>query len=69
MKALHWLACISLAGGLLIVIFAVISLLSGQILFGFGHVVNFFHAANSFFLIAITLILISNSCDEAKKPV
>lgn len=57
MKVLTWVGWISAIVGALIVLFALISLLTGRIMFGFGHAVNFFHAANSFFLISITLFV------------
>jgi len=60
MKILTWIGWISAAIGSLIVLFALISLLTGRIMFGFGHVVNFFHAANSFFLISIALFVFAN---------
>ncbi len=66
MKALNWIAWISAAIGALIVLLAVISLLSGKNFFGFGRVVNYFHAANSFFLITIALFIFVYRC-ECKK--
>lgn len=67
MKALNWIGWISGGIGVLIVLFAGISLLIGRNVFGFGHVVNFFHAANSFFLITIALFIVVNRCDCNKK--
>lgn len=66
MKALNWIGWISGGIGVLIVLLAAISLLIGRNLFGFLHIVNFFHAANSFFLIAIALFIVVNRC-ECKK--
>jgi hypothetical protein len=57
MKTLHLIGWISGGMGLLIVIFAAISVLLQRNLFGFTHLVNYFHAANSFFLLAIALFL------------
>jgi len=67
MKALNWIAWISGGIGVLIVLLAAISLLVGRNLFGFTHVVNFFHVANSFFLITIALFIVVNRCECGKK--
>ena len=66
MKILIWVGWISAATGALIVLFALISLLTGRIMFGFGHVVNFFHAANSFFLMSIALFVYTNKSEGPK---
>jgi hypothetical protein len=66
MKALNLIAWISGGIAALIVLLAVVSLLSGKILFGLIHVVNFFHAANSFLLITIALFIYIYRC-ECKK--
>ncbi len=60
MKPLSIIAWISGGIGILIVIIAGISLLIGRNLFGFTHLVNYFHAANSFLLIAVVLLLAGN---------
>ncbi|NMC41239.1 MAG: hypothetical protein GYA43_08725 [Bacteroidales bacterium] len=57
MNAVKVAGWVSLGIGILIVIFAGISLLTGRNMFGFTHLVNFFHAANSFFLISVALFL------------
>ena len=67
MKTLNWLAWISGSIGVLIVLIAVISLLTGRNMFGFGHVVNYFHAANSFLLITIALFVFVNRCECKNK--
>jgi hypothetical protein len=66
MKTLNWIGWISGGIGVLIILFAVISLLVGKILFGFAHLANFFQAANSFFLMTIALFIVVNRC-ECKK--
>jgi hypothetical protein len=63
MKTLNWIGWISGGIGVLIVLLAGISLLMGKNLFGFKHVVSFFHAANSFFLITIALFIVVNRCE------
>ncbi len=59
MKIIHWIACFSTFSGAFIVIIASVSLLLGKAIFGFNHIVNFFHAANSFLLLAIALFIYS----------
>lgn len=66
MKTLNWIGWISGAVGILIIAFASISLLTGRNLFGFTHIVNYFHAASSFFLITIALFIVTNRC-QCKK--
>lgn len=57
MKGIIVAGWVSLGIGVIIVILAGISLLTGRNMFGFNHLVNFFHAANSFLLIAAALFL------------
>jgi hypothetical protein len=66
MKALNWIGWISFGVGILILLFAAISLLMGKNLFGFGHIVNFFQAANSFFLLTIALFIVVYRCECSK---
>jgi hypothetical protein len=66
MKTLNWLGWISCGIGAIIILLAVISLVIGKNIFGFGHVVNYFQAANSFFLMAITLFVVVYRCDCKK---
>jgi len=66
MKIMDILACISGGTGLLIVIIAAISVFIGRNIFGFTHLVNYFHAANSFLLIAIVLFLAGKRFGKAK---
>jgi hypothetical protein len=63
MKALNWIGWISAGIGVLIILFAGISLLTGTILFGFKHLINFFHVANSFFLLTIALFIVAYRCE------
>jgi hypothetical protein len=67
MKTLNWVAWISFGAGCLILLFAAISLLMGRNLFGFAHLVNYFNAANSFFLIAIALFIFVYRCKCSKE--
>ena len=60
------LAFISGGTGLLIVILATISVFIGRNIFGFTHLVNYFHAANSFLLIAIVLFLAGKRIEKGK---
>jgi hypothetical protein len=62
MKTLNVVAWLSFGAGILIVLLAAISLLIGRNIFGFSHVVNYFTAANSFFLISIALLVVTNRC-------
>lgn len=66
MKSLNWIGWISFGIGVLILLLAGISLLTGMNLFGFVHVVNYFHAASTFFLLAIALFIVVYRC-ECKK--
>jgi hypothetical protein len=66
MKTLNWIGWISAGIGVIIVFLAVISILVGKNIFGFGHVVNYFHAANSFFLITIALFIVVYRCENKK---
>jgi hypothetical protein len=66
MKTLNWVGLISGGIGAIIILLAVISLVTGKNIFGFGHVVNYFQAANSFFLMAITLFIVVYRCDCKK---
>ena|GEM_PF-991948 len=66
MKSLNILAWVSGGIGALIIIFAAISVLIGRNLFGFTHLVNFFHAANSFLLVSIALFLADKKAGAEK---
>jgi hypothetical protein len=62
MKALNLFGWISCGIGAVIVLIALISLLVGKNLFGIGHAVNCFQAANSFFLMAIAAFIVTHEC-------
>jgi len=66
MKTLNWIGWISLGIGALIILLAGICLITGKILFGFTHIVNYFHAASTFILFAIALFIVVYSCDCKK---
>jgi hypothetical protein len=68
MKTLNWIAWISGGIGVLIILFAGISVLIGRNLFGFTHLINYFLAADSFFLITIALFIVVNRCECKKEP-
>ena len=56
MKALDWIAWISGGIGLVFVLIGLIQLIFGKFIQG-TELINYFHAANSFFLMAIVLFL------------
>jgi hypothetical protein len=66
MKTLNWIAWGSLSVAALIILLATIILITGTGLFGFSHVVNFFHAANTFILFSIAIFLVVYRCDCKK---
>jgi hypothetical protein len=66
MKTLNWFGWISGGIGVIIVLLAVISIITGKNIFGFGHVINYFQAANSFFLMTIAAFIVVYRC-ECKK--
>jgi hypothetical protein len=67
MKTLNWIGWISFGIGAIIVLLAVISLVNGENIFGFGHVANYFQAADSFFLMAIAVFIVVYRCECSKK--
>ncbi len=67
MKALNLVGWISFGIGAAILLLAAISLVAGKNVAGFGHVVNYIHAANSFFLITIALFIVVNRCECNRK--
>jgi hypothetical protein len=66
MKTLNWIGWVSCGIGILILLLAGISLVIGKNLFGFVHVVNYFQAASSFFLLTIALFIVVYRCDNRK---
>lgn len=61
MKTIRLIAWILAAIAGLIMILGAISLLLSKGLFGFNHVVNYFHVANSFLLAAIALFIVTKN--------
>jgi hypothetical protein len=68
MKALNWIAKISAGIGVLLILLAGISTIiyPTTIFGGFEHRVNYFHAANSFFLITIIVLIYLNKSETKK---
>jgi hypothetical protein len=66
MKELNWIAWISAGIGVLLILLAGISSFIDSKILGIVHRVNYFHAANSFFLITIALFIFLYRC-ECKK--
>jgi hypothetical protein len=67
MKVLNLIGWASAGIGALMILLALISLIIGKNLFGVGHAVNYFHAANSFLLLTIALFIVVNRCECNKK--
>jgi hypothetical protein len=65
MKALNWIAWISSGIGVVFVLLGFVSALFGRFNPG-TESINFFHAANSFFLITIALFIFLYRCDCKK---
>jgi hypothetical protein len=63
MKALNWIAWISAAIAVVIILLACISLFMGKGILGFNHAVNFFQASNSFMLLAIAMFIVTKKCN------
>jgi hypothetical protein len=63
MKTISWIGWVSFGAGAIIVLLAAISLLMGRNIFGFGHIVNYFQAASTFFLAAIAIFIFSYKCN------
>ena len=66
MKNLNWIGWISLAVAVLIILFGGIFMITGREMFGIRHLVNYFHASNTFILLAIAIFIYSYRC-ECKK--
>jgi hypothetical protein len=62
MKALRWIAWISVGIGALIILLAAITLITGKSLFYVVHTVNYFITANSFLLLAIAILIALKQC-------
>jgi len=65
MKALNWIAWISIGIGLVLVLLGVIQPVFGKTLPG-SHIINYFLAGDSFFLITIALFVYLIKC-QCKK--
>jgi hypothetical protein len=64
MKILHWIAWISAAIGAVFILFGLIAIIDQEELFlGIRQIINYFHAANSFLLIAIALFIGTKKCE------
>lgn len=66
MKTLNLIGWASGGVGVLIILLGAISGLTGKNILPIQHVINYFHVANSFFLITIALFIVVNRC-ECKK--
>jgi hypothetical protein len=66
MKALNWIAWISGGIGLVLVLLGSIQAVFGQILH-VNHIINYFLAADSFFLITIALFVYLYKCQCKKE--
>jgi hypothetical protein len=62
MKLPRLIAWISLSIAGILVIMGAISMLLCKNLFGITHVINYFHVANSFILIAIAVFIATKQC-------
>jgi hypothetical protein len=67
MKTLNLTAWISGGIGVLIIILGLLSGIIGKNILPVTHIVNYFHIANSFFLITIALFIVVNRCECNKK--
>jgi hypothetical protein len=65
MKTINWLALISAGIGLVMILLAAISLIVGEAII-VENTINYFHAANTFFLITIALFVYLIK-DQSKK--
>jgi uncharacterized membrane protein len=67
MKALNWIGWASAGTGVILMILGIISTLISKKILPIQHVVNYFHMANSFFLITIALFIVVNRCECNRK--
>jgi len=65
MKALHWLEMISALAGILLLALGVVSIIIDRPVYA-TEITSFFHAASSFFLLAIMLFLIIHLREPVK---
>jgi hypothetical protein len=66
MKTILWMGWTSLAVAVLIILLAAVFLITGKEIFGIKHLVNYFHAANTFILLTIALFIFVYRCDCKK---
>jgi len=57
MKTLRWIAWLTGAVAVVLIIMGSISIVFNVTLTGVGHIISYFHAANSFLLVTIALLL------------
>jgi hypothetical protein len=67
MKTLNLIGWISICCGILMILLGIVSGLINKNIMPINHVVNYFHVANSFFLITIALFIVVNKCECNKK--
>jgi hypothetical protein len=63
MKTIRIIAWTSSAIAALAILVGIISIISGKSFFGLVHVINYFHVANSFLLLAIALFIATKKCN------
>ena len=61
MKYLRWLAWLSAAVAVVLMLMGTISLLFGVKFTGVEHIISYFHGATSFLLLAVVLLLIDRT--------
>jgi len=65
MKALHWLEMISALAGILLLALGAVSIIIDRPVYA-TEITSFFHAASSFFLLAIMLFLVIHLREPVK---
>jgi hypothetical protein len=63
MKTLNLVGWVSLCAGVVIMLLGVLSGIIGSDILPVTHIVNYFHIANSFFLITIAIFIVVNRCE------
>jgi len=67
MKTLNWIAWASAGAGVILILLGFITGLLSRKILPVQHAVNYFHMANSFFLITVALFIVVNRCDCNRK--
>ncbi|MCU0461276.1 MAG: hypothetical protein MUF36_04580 [Bacteroidales bacterium] len=67
MKALNWIGWASAGIGFILMLLGIISGLISKKILPIQHAVNYFHMANSFFLVTIALFIVVNRCECNRK--